>query len=379
MNIYKLGDIKDKKEALKKLGVESGGVSIISNKMKTLTFYISNLPTPAVNILKQDALSIGAELAVPSGVILCKESTYDCILIGTPKHIKILSKKELAQPFGLKEVAKELSKHISIKKEYPIQIMGIINANSDSFFEGSRFLSQDAIVEIENMINNGATIIDIGAVSSRPNALIVSEDEEMKRIYDICDVIKDKELYKKAIFSIDSTTPKVIEYALNSGFSIINDVSGAKDDNIIKLAIKYGVKLVIMHIQGTPQDMQNDPKYKNIIVEISDFFQDKIDHCEELGLSRENIILDVGIGFGKTIEHNILLIKNMAHFKKFRCEILVGASRKSMIDNIIATDVQDRLSGTLAIHLKAIDNGASIIRCHDVSEHYQAIKVWNAI
>lgn len=375
MNIYKLGNIKDKKDALKELGVEGGGVTIMSNKMETLTFFISNLPTPAVNILKQDALSIGAELAVPSGVILCKKSYYDCILIGTPKHIKILSRKELAQPFGLKEVAKELSKHISIKKKYPIQIMGIINANSDSFFEGSRFISQDAILEIDNIIKDGATIIDIGAVSSRPNALIVSEDEEMRRICDICDAIKDKELYKEVIFSIDSTNPKVIEYALNSGFSIINDISGAKNDDIIKLAIKYNVKLVIMHIQGTPQNMQDKPEYDNIIVEVSDYFQDRLNHCADLGLSIENIILDVGIGFGKRLEDNLRLIKYLDHFMTLGYPLLIGASRKSMIAKIDNSSVEDRLSGTLALHLEAIRNGASILRVHDVFENMQAVKV----
>ena len=379
MNIYKIDNIKDKKEALRELGVESGGVSIISDKMDILTFYISNLPTPAVNILKQDALSIGAELAVPSGVILCRESSYDCILMGTLKHIKILSKKELAQPFGLKRVAKELKEHISTKKEYSNKIMGVINSNSDSFFEGSRFLAEDAIVEIEKMIKDGADIIDIGAVSSRPNALVVDCNEEMSRVKDICNTIKEKELYKRAIFSIDSTTPRVIEYALNCGFSIINDVSGVRDDEVINLAKKYNAKLVIMHIQGTPQTMQQNPLYQNIMLEISEFFNKKIDRCLSLGLSRDDIILDVGIGFGKSLEHNITLIKNISHFKKFGCELLIGASRKSMIDNIMPTKIEDRLSGTLAIHLKALDGGASIIRCHDVLEHNRAISVWCAI
>jgi len=255
----------------------------------------------------------------------------------------------------------------------------VINSNSDSFFEGSRFLAEDAIVEIEKMIKDGADIIDIGAVSSRPNALVVDCNEEMSRVKDICNTIKEKELYKRAIFSIDSTTPRVIEYALNCGFSIINDVSGVRDDEVINLAKKYNAKLVIMHIQGTPQTMQQNPLYQNIMLEISEFFNKKIDRCLSLGLSRDDIILDVGIGFGKSLEHNITLIKNISHFKKFGCELLIGASRKSMIDNIMPTKIEDRLSGTLAIHLKALDGGASIIRCHDVLEHNRAISVWCAI
>ena len=163
MHIYQLGHIADKKAALKALNVESGGVGIMAKKMELLYFFIKDLKTPAANILKQDALSIGAELAVPSGVILCERPTYDCILIGTRKHMELLAKKELAQPFGLKAVAMELKKFLSIKN-YPTQIMGVINANDDSFFAGSRFKAEDAIIQINTMIESGANIIDIGAV-----------------------------------------------------------------------------------------------------------------------------------------------------------------------------------------------------------------------
>ncbi len=378
MTLYQLGHITDKKAALKALKVESGGVSIMAKKMELLYFFIKDLKTPAANILKQDALSIGADLAVPGGVILCEKPTYDCILIGTRKHIEILSKKELAQPFGLKTVAAELKKFLSVKT-YPTQIMGVINANDDSFFAGSRFQAEDAISQIHTMIDDGASIIDIGAVSSRPGADTVSVEEELVRIKPICDIIKSEKLYEKAIFSVDSYTPDVIEYALNSGFRLINDITGASNEDIIKLAVKYESKLCIMHMQGTPKTMQKDPNYDDVMVEVSDFFEERIRQCEALGLSRENIILDVGLGFGKTLEHNIILIKNMAHFKVFGCEVLVGASRKSMIDKIIATTTEERLPGTLAIHLKAVENGASIVRCHDVAEHRQALAVLKAI
>jgi dihydropteroate synthase len=378
VKIYKLGNIKNKREFLKDLSVQSGGVSIISKKMELLYFFIKDLKTPAVNILKQDALSIGAELAVPSGVILCEQKQYDCLLIGTKKHIEILSYKELAQPFGLKVIARELQKFLKTK-EFSLEIMGVINVNDDSFFEGSRFKDRDAIEKIEQMIRDGANIIDIGAVSSRPNANEVSSDNELKRIKPICDVIRDKKLYTQASFSIDSYSPNVIEYALKSGFNLINDITGAMDNRVIELAIKYGAKLCIMHMQGTPQTMQENPQYNDVMVEVSEFFKDRIAKCEALELSREDIILDIGIGFGKTLEHNLTLIKNMSHFQKFGCQILVGASRKSMIDKIIPTPIEERLAGTLAIHLKAIDNGATIVRCHDVKEHIQAVKVWEAL
>ena len=378
MYIYKLGNITDKKSALKSLGVESGGVGIMAKKMELMYFFIKDLKCPAANILKQDALSIGADLAVPGGVILCEKPLYDCILIGTRKHMEILSKKELAQPFGLKIVANELKKFLAVKSN-ATQIMGVINANDDSFFEGSRFQKEDAISQIKQMIAEGANIIDIGAVSSRPNAQMVNASVELERMKPICDAIASEKLYEKATFSVDSYTPKVVEYALKSGFTLINDITGASDEAIIKLAVKYDAKLCVMHMQGTPQTMQKNPSYDDVMVEVSEFFEARIEKCEALGLERKNIILDVGIGFGKTLEHNLTLIKNMEHFKVFGCKVLVGASRKSMIDKIIPTPVEERLAGTLAIHLKAVENGASIVRCHDVVEHKQALAVQEAL
>ena len=378
MQIYRLGPITDKKAALKALDVESGGVSIMAKKMELLYFFIKDLKTPAANILKQDALSIGAELAVPGGVILCEKPTYDCILIGTRKHMELLSKKELAQPFGLKTVALELKKFLA-EKSYPTQIMGIVNANDDSFFAGSRFKAEDAIRQIEKMIDEGANIIDVGAVSSRPGSDAVSVEEELARIQPICDIIRSEKLYQRALFSVDSYAPEVVEYALKSGFGLINDITGASDERLIDLAVRYEAKLCIMHMLGRPQTMQKNPEYDDVMVEISDFFEERINTCESRGLGREHIILDVGIGFGKTLEHNLTLIKNMAHFKVFGCEVLVGASRKSMINKIISSSVDERLPGTLAIHLKAVENGASIVRCHDVKEHHQALSVLRAM
>ncbi len=223
MQIYRLGTIDNNKALLQELGVEGGGVSIISKKMDLHIFQLKNIKTPALNILKQDALSIGAELAVPSGVITCAKDRYDALLIANSKQLQILSKKELSQPFGLKNIAKSLKEYL-IDIKYPIKIMGIINANKDSFYSGSRFISNNAINKCMEMIRDGANIIDIGGVSTKPNAKIVSIDEELERIKPICDMIKSQKLYEKTIFSIDSFNPKVIEYALKSGFKIINDI-----------------------------------------------------------------------------------------------------------------------------------------------------------
>jgi len=292
--------------------------------------------------------------------------------------MEILSKKELAQPFGLKALANELKQFLS-REAYPVRIMGVINANEDSFYEGSRFMAEDAVTQIERMIADGADIIDIGAVSSRPGSTPVSESVELERIKPICDTIAQNRIYEKAVFSVDSYTPTVIAYALKSGFGIVNDITGGVNDEVVKLAVEHGAKLCIMHMQGTPQTMQQNPHYDDVMVEVSDFFEARIAKCEALGMKREGIILDVGIGFGKTLEHNLTLLRNMEHFTHFGCEVLIGASRKSMIDKIIPTPTEERLPGTLAIHLKAVENGATIVRCHDVAEHKQALAVWEAL
>jgi len=376
MDIYKI-TANNFTKLYKNLGTEDAGAKILAKKSNINTIYIKDLHTGAANILKQDALSIGADLAVPRGTILNTTKTVDAILIASNKHLEILSKKELSQPFGLKTLASSLKSFIKTSNK-PTKIMGVINANDDSFYNQSRFKSSDAISKINQMINDGANIIDIGAVSSRPGSVAVDEKEELSRIKDICDTIKEKKLYEKVDFSIDSYTPSVIEYALKSGFKIVNDITGLSNIEVAKITAKYDASIVIMHMQGTPKTMQDNPNYEDIIIDIDNFFKQRIYIAKEYGI--KNIILDLGIGFGKTLEHNLTLLKNQEHFLHFGYELLIGASRKSMIEHIVPnTPVEKRLSGTLAIHLDSISKGTSIVRCHDVKEHHDAIKVYEAI
>lgn len=375
MKAYKLS-LNDINKFLENLKCDSGGIKIMSKKAKVHTLFIKNLHVGAANILKQDALSIGADLAVPRGVVIAKEKYIDALLIGTTKHFETLARKELAQPFGLKELAKVL-KDFAKEQKYSTKIMGVLNANEDSFFKNSRFDNSQASFKIEKMIEDGANIIDIGAVSSRPGSLPVSADEELNRVKDIVQTIYKNRYFEKVDFSIDSFEPKVIEYVLDHGFKIVNDITGLENDEVCKLTAKYSAQAVIMHMQNNQTNMQEDPFYEDVIVEIDDFFKQRVEKAKSFGI--EDIVLDVGIGFGKTLKHNLLLLKNLEHFKHFGYELLIGASRKSMINMITPTEVSDRLPGTLAIHLESLRNGASIIRCHDVKDHYQAIKVFEAI
>ncbi len=381
MKIYKLNVNTNLCALFEKIGVEKRGIEIMRKKKSEFLFYIKDISYAAANILKQDALSIGAELAVPKEAPLCKKDTFDAILLCNKKQLKILSKKELSQPFKLKKLAKKLEKFIDLPK-FPLKIMGIINTNDDSFFEGSRFKGKDALKEIENMIKNKAEIIDIGGVSSRPGSEYVGVREELRRVKPIIDEIYKSEMYKNAIFSIDTFAPEVLEYALDRGFKIANDITGLENDEYAKIVAKYDANVVIMHKKGTPKNMQQNPFYENVILEVDEFFSRRIEKAKSFGI--KNIILDVGIGFGKRLEDNIALIKHLEHFLHFGYELLIGASRKSMIDMImqkynVSTKPIDRLPGTLILHAEALRNGASIVRCHDVKEHFQALKVLSCL
>ncbi len=376
MKVIKLDSQTDKDIILKTIGSTKVGMSIMADKMQTHLFYLKDIKTPAANILKQDALSIGADLAVEKDTILCTKKSVDALLIATTKQLKILSSKELAQPFGLKSFAQEIKKYLNQKKD-KTKIMGILNANEDSFYKNSRFSHKDAISRIITMIEEGADIVDIGAVSSRPGSKKVEPEVELERIKPIIDSLYEEKLYDKAIFSVDSYEPIVVEYALSHGFKIVNDITALSSDKVASLAASYNATVVLMHMQGSPEDMQKNPTYENVLLDVEEFFQERVEKAEKFGI--KDIVLDVGIGFGKTLEHNLQLIKHLSHFQKFSLPLLVGASRKSMVDAIYPCSVEDRLSGTLAIHLKSIEEGASIIRCHDVKEHKQAFLVQEAL
>jgi len=381
MQIYKLNNDIDLAKLMHKLNVDKPGIEIMKKKHSKFIFYIKDISCGAANILKQDALSIGAELAVPIGVPNCKRKIFDALLICNQKQLETLAKKELAQPFKLKELAKKLKEFISLPK-FPLKIMGVINANDDSFFEGSRFQGIEAVKEIEKMIEDGAKIIDIGGVSSRPGSEYVGRSEELRRVRPIIDEIYKSRLYEKAVFSIDTFDEVVLEYALDRGFKIANDITGLENDNYAKTAAKYSATVVIMHKKGNPKTMQVNPFYENVILEVDEFFSERIEKAKSFGV--RDIILDVGIGFGKRLEDNLALIKHLEHFLHFGYELLIGASRKSMIDMImkkenISTTPAQRLPGTLAVHMESVRNGASIVRCHDVKEHFQTLKVFEEL
>lgn len=376
MKITRLDPTTDADSLLEKIGSTKEGAKIMRDKMRLEIYYIEGLRTPAANILKQDALSVGAELAVEKDTILCKSEHVDGLLILNEKQRKILAQKEKVQPFGLKKLAATLREHKPFPYRFP-QIMGVINANEDSFYSGSRFQGKAAIEAVLTMIEEGADIIDIGGVSSRPGSMPVSQEEELSRIRPIVDAIASEGLTRRVRFSIDSYAPKPIAYALERGFEIVNDITGLADDEVCRIAAERRAEVVLMHMQNNPLTMQLDPTYAHVIGDIEAFFLERMEKAEAFGI--EKVILDVGIGFGKLLEDNLMLIKHLGHFHHLGRPLLIGASRKSMIDMIHPTPVEERLPGTIALHLKAVEEGASIIRCHDVKAHLQAFKVQQAL
>lgn len=377
MVVEKLSNTIDLHRELKSLGVDGGGVSILADKAQLHLIRIRDLHVGAANILKQDALSIGADLAVPRGTVTASTPRVDVVLIATERQLQALVKKEKVQPFGLKQLSVELESFCRIKRDDTISVMGILNANDDSFHHASRFQGSHAIARIEAMISEGADIIDIGGVSSRPGSVTVSAEEEFERVAPIINALYEQRLYEKTKFSLDSYEPSVIHYALERGFHIINDITGLANDEVARLCGSYGATAVIMHMQGTPETMQENPRYSSVISEVEEFFRQRIEKGETFGI--KNMILDCGIGFGKRLEENCALIAHQSHFLRLGKKLLVGASRKSMINAISPSESDERLAGTLAIHLKAIEEGVSIVRVHDVKEHTQAIKVWKAL
>ncbi|MEO1941703.1 MAG: dihydropteroate synthase [Campylobacterales bacterium] len=366
----------------RRLGVEKGGIKIMREKELGRIFYIEGLSCGAANILKQDLLSLGGELAVPKGVPNCSRKWTPAVLMVTTRQLRQLIQKERTQPFNLKELAEKLEGFLDFPT-FPLQLMGVVNLNQDSFYAGSRFSGEEGVRQIERLIEEGADIIDIGGVSSRPGSRYPGEEEELRRVAPILEEIGKRGLWRYVKFSLDTFSPKVLKFGLERGVQIANDITGGERWEYLELVASYNAQLVIMHKKGTPETMQQNPYYRNVLIEVDQFFQERIARARRAGV--EKIILDVGIGFGKRMVDNLLLIRHLGHFRRFRYPLLLGVSRKSIIAtveegaNLPPSPPEGRLPGTLALHLEGVKNGASILRVHDLKAHRQALLLWDAL
>ena len=250
-------------------------------------------------------------------------------------------------------------------------VMAIVNITPDSFYDGGKYGNvSDALRDIEEKVKQGADIIDIGAASSRPNAKVISEEEEWQRLEHYLLAIRKE--FPNTFLSIDTFSASIAKKSANMGADIINDISGGNmDANMFNTIAELNLPYILMHMQGTPQTMQSNPTYTNVVSEIKNELDGKIENLKKLQFKK--IIIDVGFGFGKTQEHNYQLLKNLQNFKQF--PILAGFSRKSMINKIIGTNPVTSLNGTTVLNTIALLNGASILRVHDVTEAKQAINL----
>lgn len=259
-------------------------------------------------------------------------------------------------------------------------IMGILNATPDSFSDGGLFDdTRTALGHIEYMVESGAGIIDVGGESTRPGSDPVAEQEELERVIPILEQAVSS--HPDTFFSIDTTKYEVARKALEAGAHIVNDVSGLqKEPRLAGLCAEYGAGYILMHSQGDPKTMQQDPSYDDVLDDLSRFFRQQVELAHQHGLKDDQIVLDPGIGFGKTLQHNLTILGNLGRFKNLGYPLLVGASRKTMLGQILGDrPVDERLIGSVAVHYQAIHDGAKIIRVHDVKELNDAILVYKAI
>ena len=257
--------------------------------------------------------------------------------------------------------------------DHPV-IMGILNVTPDSFSDGGKFFNKDdALRHAEEMVQAGAEIIDVGGESTRPGAAPVSEEEETARVVPVIAAVREK--FPDVWISVDTSTPGVMRKACAAGCDILNDIRALRREGALEAAAELGAPVCIMHMQGEPGHMQDNPVYQDLIGEVSEFFYERIDACLNAGIKRENIILDPGFGFGKTLDQNYKLLGELEKFRTFDLPILAGMSRKSMIGGVTGAGTGDRLEGTVAAHLVSILKGADIIRVHDVKAHKDAVDV----
>lgn len=376
-------------EELKKIKVTPKGIEAMQDKAQCFVIKLHNIKIGAANIIKQDMLSLGADAAVARGVVNGSIERTDILLFGSTKTLKRLAEKLTEQKdFNLPRIRETILQLIRYHTHPPITsllargyklqlqhtlIMGVLNLTPDSFYDGGKYIATEkALTRIEEMVEEGADIIDIGAESTRPYSKPISAEEECERLLPFLEkVLQNFDIP----ISVDTYKAKVAREALDAGAHIINDISGLKFDPALASTIAEfpDVPVVLMHIKGTPATMQDNPTYNDLIDDILDSLQDSIDIAKKAGIMEENIIIDPGIGFGKKLEDNLSILHRLSEFHCLGKPILVGCSNKGFIGKILDSPKEERLEGTLAAHGYAVLNGANIIRVHDVKAHKKFI------
>ena len=258
-----------------------------------------------------------------------------------------------------------------------VSIMGVLNVTPDSFSDGGLFVSVDAALRrAEKLIDEGAAIVDVGGESTRPGSSAVEAAEETDRVVPVIEALVSQ---LDATVSVDTTKPEVMRAAAAAGAAMINDVRALQDDGALQTAVEIGLPVCLMHMQGQPRTMQDDPQYGDVVGDVLGFLDRRLKACVDAGLPRERIVVDPGFGFGKTAAHNLALLKHLARFTELGVPVLAGLSRKSTLGHITGRAVDERMPASIVAAAIAVQNGASIIRAHDVGETADAIKIVRAV
>ena len=374
-------------------GVDPYGIRVIEEKAETLVIRVDGVAAPAANIIKQQLLSIGGDAAVHRDVITGGPQRSTVYIVADRSRLSRLPEKFARQPFGLAELGARIARLVAASAEPPAAlslpqgaidltsgpvIMGVLNVTPDSFSDGGRHLDPGAACEhAAEMAEAGAAIIDIGGESTRPGAAALSAADELARVRPI---ITRLVRTIPAPLSIDTRNALVAEAALGEGASIVNDVSGLRHDPaMLETVRRANAAVVIMHMLGTPETMQEKPHYDDVTSEIIAWLAERAGAAVAAGIPREKIVVDPGIGFGKRLEHNLALFREIGDFRGLGFPVMIGYSRKSFIGAITGRGVEERLWGGFAALARALDGGVRIVRVHDVRETADFIKVWKAI
>lgn len=384
---------------MNKIQVDPYGIKIMAPKTMNFLVRINALPNFKANILKQEMLSIGADAAVSRACLTGKARRTDCLLMANLAQFRRLQEKLAIQPFGLDALAKELKDTLAnyqkddftlklnkfeLKlKPFEPKIMAVVNLTPDSFsgdglYKTGKNINDPGFIYdyVEQKIREGADIIDIGGESNRPQARPVDGNEEIRRTIPAIRFLAKK---IKIPISIDTAKPEVARQALTAGASLVNDITGLRNPKMAKIVSREKAGIIIMHMKGNPRTMQNNPYYGCLIEDIIESLRNSILKAESCGIPKNRIIVDPGIGFGKTLHHNLEILKNLKEFKILGLPLMVGTSRKSFIGKILNSEAKDRIHGTVATCILAAENGANILRVHDVKEVRQALKIYKNI
>ena len=378
---------------LKNIGVHQASIETFMNKSAILPLKVLKVRTPAANIIKQEMLACGGDCAIHAGCVVCAQDHSDILLLGTKKHYRLLLQKMAMMPyFGLPKIKEELQSFLEnapLKTiladnrvlEYDhVVVMGILNITPDSFYADSRVRSIDEVINrAGQMLRDGAEILDIGGESTRPGSDSINPQEEIARIVPVVEALRKE--YPQSILSIDTYHAETAEATLASGADIINDISAMEyDEKMIDVVVKNNAPVILMHMRGTPKNMQQNTEYGNVVEEVSKYLKERAEMLRGHNLPKEKIILDPGIGFAKNVDQNLKLMQGLSEMTGSDYPVLLAASRKSTIGKVLG-DIppEARLAGTIATSCQAVYAGANMVRVHDVKENIQAIRMLEAI